>query len=94
MLYTMGLMLPRIMTSMQVTSGGIIARSAGSVNGRDFMLFKNFVQFYSISILTQLESLATEQPTPRASQELAKGVFGDACSFAKDLRKVQIIVNI
>jgi hypothetical protein len=34
MWYTMGLMLPRIMTSMQVTSGGTMAMSSGSVYGR------------------------------------------------------------
>ena len=48
-------------------------------------------QFYSLS---QLESLATEQSIPRASQKLAKGVFDDACSFSKDLKKVQISANV
>ena len=51
-------------------------------------------QFYSLSISIQLESLATEQPILRASQKLAQGVFDDACSFAKDLQKVQISVNV
>jgi hypothetical protein len=73
-----------------VTSGGTIARSAGSVYGRVILCcLRTPKQFYS-----QLESLATEQPPPRARQELDKGVFGNACSFAKDLRKVQISVNI
>jgi hypothetical protein len=61
----------------------------------NFVLFSRTPkQFYSLSISTQLEFLATEHPTPRAIQELAKGVFEDTYSFVKDMRKVQISANI